>query len=98
MEQQKVRTEEININGDEILAKVKSLLHEGNIRRIIVKNEEGRTIVEFPLLIGLIGAAALPVVAAVGAIAALAARLTLVIEKVEEPATPAEPPQEVVVQ
>jgi hypothetical protein len=59
-------------------------VHEGNIRRIIIKNEEGQTLIEIPLTIGVMGAILLPVWAAIGAIAALAAKLTIVIERVDE--------------
>ena len=69
------------IDGDEVVAKVKELIHEGNIRRITIKNEEGRTMLEAPLTIGLIGAALLPVFAAIGAAAALATRCTIVVER-----------------
>ena len=78
------RTEEFTIDGDEVVAKVKELIHEGNIRRIIIKNDEGRTMLEVPLAIGLIGAALLPVLAAIGALAAIATRCTLVVERVDE--------------
>jgi hypothetical protein len=81
---EKTRTEEFKVNGGEILNKFKEILHEGNIRRIILKNEEGRTIVEIPLTVGIIGAALVPVLAAVGAIAALATNLTIVVEKVQD--------------
>jgi hypothetical protein len=75
------RTQEFTLNGDEVVAKVKELLHEGNIRRITIKNEEGRTMLEVPLTLGLIGAALLPVLAAIGAAAALATRCTIVVER-----------------
>jgi hypothetical protein len=75
------RTQEFSLNGDEVVAKVKELIHEGNIRRIIIKNEDGRTMLEVPLTIGLLGAALLPVFAAIGAAAALATRCTLVVER-----------------
>ena len=75
------RTEEFTLNGDEVVAKVKELIHEGNIRRISIKNEDGRTILEVPLTLGLIGAALLPVFAAIGAAAALATRCTIVVER-----------------
>jgi hypothetical protein len=81
---EKTRTEEFKVNGGEILNKFKEILHEGNIRRIILKNEEGKTIVEIPLTVGIIGAALAPILAAVGAIAALATNLTIVVEKVQE--------------
>jgi hypothetical protein len=64
-----------------VVAKVRELIHEGNIRRITIKNEEGRTMLEVPLTIGLIGAALLPVLAAIGAAAALATRCTIVVER-----------------
>jgi hypothetical protein len=86
-EQQSPRTQEFTVNGDEVVAKVKELIHEGNIRRIIIKNEEGRTLLEVPLTIGLIGAAFLPVLAAIGAAAAIATRCTLVVERDVVPAT-----------
>jgi len=73
--------EEFKVNGSELIDKVKELIHEGNIRRIILKNEEGKTILEIPLTLGLVGAALAPILAAVGAIAALVAKLTLVVEK-----------------
>ncbi len=75
------RTEEFTLNGDEVVAKVKELIHEGSIRRISIKNEDGRTILEVPLTLGLIGAALLPVFAAIGAAAALATRCTIVVER-----------------
>jgi hypothetical protein len=81
MNDQPRRSQEFTLDGDQVVAKVKELLHEGNIRRIIIKNEEGRTMLEVPLTIGLIGAALLPVLAAVGAAAAIATRCTLVVER-----------------
>jgi hypothetical protein len=82
--EEKVRKEEYQVSGDELIGKVKELVHEGNIRRIIIKNEEGKTLIEIPLTLGVIGAVLLPVWAAIGAIAALAANFTLVVEKVGE--------------
>jgi hypothetical protein len=75
------RTQEFTINGDEVVAKVKQLIQEGNVRRLTIKNEEGRTLLEVPLTIGVIGAALLPVFAAIGALAALATRCTIVVER-----------------
>ena len=75
------RTQEFELSGDEVVAKVKELIHEGNIRRISIKNEDGRTMLEVPLTLGLIGAALLPVFAAIGAAAALATRCTIVVER-----------------
>jgi hypothetical protein len=84
MSEQKFRTEEFKVQGEAVVAKIKELVHEGNIRRIIIKNEEGQTLIEIPLTLGVVGAILLPVWAAIGAIAALAARLTIVIERVDD--------------
>ena len=75
------RTEEFRINGDELLTKVKELMHQGDIRRLIIRNQEGTTLLEIPLTVGLVGAALLPVWAAVGAIAALATDCSIVVER-----------------
>jgi hypothetical protein len=77
------RKEEFKLDGSDIINKIKELIHEGNIRRIILKNEEGNTLIEIPLTLGVVGAALVPVLAAVGAIAALVAKLTIVVEKIE---------------
>jgi competence protein ComGC len=82
---ERVRTEEYQIDGDKLVASIKELIHQGNIRRVIIKNEEGLTLIEIPLTLGVIGAALLPVWAALGALAALVARFTIVVEKVEGP-------------
>jgi hypothetical protein len=91
MNEQSGRTQEFTLNGDEVVHKVKELIHEGNIRRIIIKNDEGRTMLEVPLTIGLIGAALLPVFAAIGAAAAIATRCTLVVEREDETADDTSP-------
>jgi hypothetical protein len=75
--------EEFKVSGDELLAKAKELVHEGNIRRLIIKNSEGTTLIEVPLTVGLIGAALLPVWVAIGAIAAIATDCTIVVERRE---------------
>jgi hypothetical protein len=80
MSEENVRREEYKVKGEELLGKIKEIVHEGNIRRIIIKDEEGKTVVEIPLTLGVIGALLLPTLAAVGAIAALAANYTLVVE------------------
>jgi hypothetical protein len=77
----KKTTEEFTVNGEELLAKVKSLINEGNIRRIIIKDESGKVLVELPLTIGVVGAILAPVLAAVGAIAALVTKCTIVVER-----------------
>ena len=78
------RTEEIRLDGGKVLDKIKELIHQGNIRRIILKNEEGKTFIEIPLTLGLVGAALLPIFAAVGALAAVVTRMVIVVEKTEE--------------
>lgn len=82
-EKRKTKTEEFKLNGAEVIDKIKELIHEGNIRRIILRDENGKSIIEIPLTLGVVGAALLPVFAAVGAIAALVARMTIVVEKDE---------------
>lgn len=75
--------EEFEISGDKVLAKVKELIHAGNIRRIMIKNEEGRTLIEIPLTVGVVAAVLAPVLAAVGAIAALSTRCIIAVERAE---------------
>ena len=75
------RTEEFKVSGGELINKVKELLHEGNIRRIILKDEQGKTFMEIPLTVGIVGVAILPVLAALGTIAALVSNMTIVVEK-----------------
>ena len=75
------RNEEHHVSGEDLLARVKELIHQGNIRRIIIKNDAGKAILEIPLTFGLVGAMLLPIWVAVGAIAALAADYTLEVEK-----------------
>jgi hypothetical protein len=77
------RTEEFQINGEEVIAKLKELMREGNIRRITIKNEEGRSLIDIPLTFGLVGVLLAPQLAAIGAIAALVTKCTLVIEKTD---------------
>ena len=76
-----VETEEHHVKGEGLLAKIKELVHQGNIRRIIIKTDDGRTLIEIPLTLGVVGIALAPVWAAIGAIAALAADLRVVVEK-----------------
>ena len=80
----KTHSEEFKISGNEILNKIKELIHEGNIRRIILKDESGKTFLEIPLTVGLVGAALAPILAAIGAAAALVTKMTIVVEKVDE--------------
>lgn len=76
-------TEEFSVNGEEILAKVKQLIREGNIRRVIIKDKTDRILVEFPLTIGVVGAALAPMLVAIGAVAALVTEAKIVVEKVD---------------
>ena len=77
----KKTTETFEIKGEDLVKKVKELVHEGNVRRIIVKNKEGKTFVEFPLTVGVVGAFLLPALAAVGAVAALVTECSIVVER-----------------
>ncbi|MCK5006875.1 MAG: DUF4342 domain-containing protein [Spirochaetia bacterium] len=76
-------TEEVKVKGEDLLKKVKELIHEGSIRRIIIKNEKGEPYVEIPLNLGVVGMVFAPVLAAVGAIAALASNFTIEVQKKE---------------
>lgn len=84
MTEKKVFTEEFQVDGDEILSKIKELVHAGNIRRIIIRNEQGRTLIDIPLILGVVGALLAPQLAAVGAIAALLSKGSIVVERVED--------------
>jgi hypothetical protein len=77
--------EEIRVLGHELADKVKSLIHEGNVRRVIIKDEHGNTFVEIPVSVAAVGAVFAPVLAAVGALAAMAAKFTIVVEKAQPP-------------
>jgi hypothetical protein len=79
--QDRVWTEELKVQGDALLGKVKELAHEGNVRRIIIKDSQGKTLIEVPLTLGVVGVLVAPVAAAVGAIAALAAEYSIVVER-----------------
>jgi hypothetical protein len=90
MEKMKTFVEEIRVFGHELVDKVKALIHEGNVRRIIIKDEQGHTFVEIPITVAAVGAVFAPILAAVGALAAMAARFTIVVEK----SAPAPPPEQ----
>jgi len=79
-------TEEFRVSGEAVVAKIKELVREGNVRRITIKNEHGNTLIEVPLTLGVIGSVLLPVWAAIGAIAALVANLTIAVERRGPPA------------
>ena len=80
-DKEKSSWESFKVTGDEIMAKVKEIIKEGNARRIIIKNEHDETIMEFPLTIGAIGAVLAPLFAAIGTLAALATNCTILVEK-----------------
>ena len=84
MEQRRIGTEEHLVRGDDLVAKVKEIIHEGNVRRIIIKDDDGKTLIEVPLTLGLVGAVLIPVWAAIGAIAALVTKCSIVVERAEE--------------
>ena len=84
MSEEQVKTEEVKFSGDKLIAKIKELLHEGNIRRFVIKNEEGKTLIDLPLTVGVVGSLLAPQLAAIGAIAALVSHGTIVVEKVAE--------------
>jgi hypothetical protein len=75
------RSEEFQFSGDTLLAKIKEIVREGNIRRVVIKNEDGRVLIDIPLTIGVVGTLLAPQLAAIGAIAALVLKGSIVIEK-----------------
>jgi len=88
MGEEKVRTEEYSVSADDAVKKIKEVLDEGNVRRIIVQTDEGKTLIEFPLTIGVAAAAGVlllaPLLAAVGALAAILTDMRIVVERVDE--------------
>ena len=86
-EKVKVTVEEFKISGDVLVGKIKEIIRQSSVRRIIIKNEEGQTLIEIPMTVGVIGgvisAALFPVIAAVGVIGAMVAHLTVIIERQE---------------
>ena len=76
----KGRWESFKVKGDELLAQVRRIIHEGNVRRIVIK-QGGRSVVEFPVTVGVVGAVAAPMLAAVGTLAALLTRCTVEVER-----------------
>jgi hypothetical protein len=75
------KKEEFKVSGEDLIGKIKEIIKEGNARRIIIKNEDGESVAEFPLTVGAVGALVAPILAAVGAIAALLTKCTIVVEK-----------------
>ena len=82
MSEEKTVREEFRISGEQLLKKVKELVHEGNIRRLIVKQDD-RTILEIPLTLGVAGILLAPTLAALGAVAALVGECTIIVEKAQ---------------
>ena len=82
-----MKTEEFKISGGELIEKVRKIIEEGNARRLIIRNKEGKTLLEVPLTAGVVGGAAItfftPALVAVGAIAGLLTKCSLVVEKEE---------------
>jgi hypothetical protein len=76
--------EEIKVAGKDLVNKVKHFIHEGNVRRVIVRDAQGHTFVEIPLTVATVGVIAAPVLAAIGTLAALVGNFTLVIERVKD--------------
>ena len=83
MPYQKFTTEEFRVEGEKLITKIKELIHEGNIRRISIKDKEGKTVMEIPMTLGVVGILIAPQLAAIGAIAALLTEATVVVEKAE---------------
>jgi 1,4-alpha-glucan branching enzyme len=77
----RARWEEHRVRGEKIVARLRELLHEGNARHVVIKNDEGKTLIEFPVTVGVAGALLVPVWAAVGALAALVANCTIQVER-----------------
>ncbi len=80
---ERTRTEECQVTGDQIVAKVKELVHEGNVRRITIKNAQGTTLVVIPLSVGVVGAVLLPVWVGLAAIAALVTNCSITVERAQ---------------
>lgn len=89
--------EEFKVQARDLVDKVGELIRQGNVRRVIIKDDKGRTFIEIPVTVAAIGVLAAPVLAAIGAMAALVANFTLVVEKAESDETaqaaPKAPPQ-----
>jgi hypothetical protein len=84
MSEDKSYTERFKLSGEAVLGKVKEIIHEGNARRLIIRNEEDHILIEIPLTVGAVGVLLAPVAAAIGAIAALVAHCTIEVERVGE--------------
>ncbi|MEV5837658.1 DUF4342 domain-containing protein [Nocardia sp. NPDC052112] len=74
-------TEKIDVKGAHLVERVKELVHEGNVRRIVIEDSEGKTVMEVPVTVGVVGFLLAPTVAAIGALAALAADYSIEVER-----------------
>jgi len=83
MSEEKLRTEEFKVNGEQLLEKIKELIAEGNIRRVRILNDDDRTLIDIPLTVGVVGVLLLPQLAAIGAIAALVGKCTILVDRQE---------------
>lgn len=81
MTEEKTHTEEFRVDGEKLIGKIKEVIHEGSIRRITIKDKDGKTVMEIPLTFGVVGVLIAPQLAAIGAIAALLTEATVVVEK-----------------
>ena len=80
------QVEEFEVKGDDLLGRIREIIAEGNVRRVTIKNAEGRTMLEIPLTIGVVGALIAPVAAAIGAVAALVTECTITVTREDEAA------------
>ena len=83
MSEQKIHIEEIKVRSTKVIEKIKEVVHAGNIRRLLIKNKEGKALIDLPLTVGVVGAILAPQVAVIGAIVALMIDGSIVVEKVE---------------
>jgi len=81
---EETKKNEFKVKGEELLKKVKEIIHEGNVRRIIIKDESGKTYLEIPVTVGVVGALLVPVWAAIGALAAVASKFKIEIVNTEK--------------
>ncbi len=80
------QVEEFEVKGDDLLGRIRELIAEGNVRKVTIKNADGRTMLEIPLTIGVVGALIAPVAAAIGAVAALVTECTITVTRKDEDA------------
>ena len=84
MTDSKSNKEEFKVKGEDLIGKVKEIIRAGNVRRLIIKDKDDKTLIEIPLTVGVVGIVIAPVLAAVGAIAALVTECTILVERTEE--------------